>query len=497
MRILIASVWHEGSTFSSITTSDPNFTIVRGEELIRKAETSRSSLGGAYRRLREAGVDIVPSVSAVAPPGGPVEDELFDRLCDELNRGAGAQEIDGIFLDLHGGMVTVRYEDAEGQLLAALRQVVGPQVPIAVSLDLHAHLSAQMLAAADIIVACKENPHIDYDLTGERAAELLIQLIRKDIAPVTAASWVPMIVGSKMETGRGPLLALHDRRREFMKNDNGILDVSIYNITSLLDVTGGGQCVSVICDGDSEKAKRVANELASQLWASREQFTPDFAPIDEVLAAARTRANGRPTIIGDQGDRVLAGTPGDGTFVLAHVAENWPDLSLLTPVTDPDAVAAAKAAGVGAQLDLAIGAGLSNGGTPFHARWTVLGLGDGHFIQEGPYLANEPSELGATATLRSGNVTVLATELPGFTQDPAAFRSQGLIIEQFDAVVVKSGYHFKLSFASTGDCVVADTPGISNYRPGRLPFIRRRPSFPEDALPDIIAFPQFASGLRH
>ena len=114
----------------------------------------------------------------------------------------------------------------------------------------------------------------------------------------------------------------------------------------------------------------------------------------------------------------------------------------------------------------------------------VVHLGDGRFVQRGPYLAGEPADLGPTAVLTSGALTVLATSRPGFTQDPNAFESNGVNPRDFDIIVTKSGTHFKISFADIGSCIVVDTPGMTNYRPGGLPYRHRRPVYPED---DIVA----------
>jgi microcystin degradation protein MlrC len=216
------------------------------------------------------------------------------------------------------------------------------------------------------------------------------------------------------------------------------------------------------------------------LWRLRDEFPPDFMPLETALADVAAGRFSRPVILGDQGDRVLAGAAGDSTVILSEIARHWPSLKAVVPVTDRDAVFAAQRARVGGVFEAAIGGGLSRGVAPFRAEWTVLGLGNGHFVHDGPYLKNEPATLGDTAVLRSGNLTVLATSLPGFTQDPAAFRSQGIDLADQDVIVVKSGYHFKISFGPIGPCFVVDTPGISNYRPGLLPFAKRRPVYPED-----------------
>ena len=479
-RILLAGLFHEGNSFSSLVTDRESFAVTRGPALLEKARVSGAGMGGAYRRLVELGAQLEPFASAVAPPGGPVANSVYRAFRDNLLDAARSVEIDGVYLDLHGAMVTETLDDPEGDLLGSLRSALGPAVPIAVSLDLHAHLTPAMLGHADSVVACKENPHTDYDVAGAKAAELLMAQLRGEARPVTAALWLPLIIGSQMETAQGPLARLHAQRRRLLAETENLLDISIYNTTTLLDVEGGGQCITAIADDDAEAARQVVVSLARGLWGMRDDFTPDLPPLTEVLETVETGRLARPVILGDQGDRVLAGTPGDGTLVARELLANWPGLRALVPVTDPATVAAAKEAGIGATLTDAVGGGLSRGVQALEGRWSIEKLGDGHFVHEGPFLANEPSELGDIAILTQGNLTLLVTSLPGFTQDPAAFRSQGIEPGDFDVVVVKSGHHFKLSFETVGPCVVVDTPGLSNYRPGLLPFRKRRPVHPED-----------------
>ncbi|MBS7699849.1 MULTISPECIES: M81 family metallopeptidase [unclassified Chelatococcus] len=484
MRIFVSSLFHEGNSFSRLTTRADNFATVRGSRLLEKAAGSSSALGGACRVLADLGCEILSGVSAVAPPGGPVDDRLFSQLRGEMVAAVETTRPDGVYLDLHGAMITESLDDPEGALITAIREAAGPQTVIAVSLDLHAHVTKAMLADTDVVLACKENPHTDYHLAGERAATLLVETVQRRITPVTAAIWLPLIFGAQMETARGPLSSLHARRSEILAQHPSLLDISICNCTTLVNVPGGAQCITAIANDDPASAKDAVEDLARMLWDLRDAFTPDFTPLETALADVASGRLSTPVILGDQGDRVLAGAAGDGTVIMSEIARHWPDLNAVVPITDPDAVLRAQRSGVGGVFEAAIGGGLSKGVAPFHAEWSVLGLGNGHFVHDGPYLKNEPATLGDTAVLRWSNLTVLVTSLPGFTQDPAAFRSQGIELDDQDVIVAKSGYHFKISFGPIGSCVVVDTPGISNYRPGLLPFTKRRPVYPEDMIPD-------------
>lgn len=487
-RILVASIFHEAHSFSPLRTTHENFVVMRGDDLLGKAEQASSALGGGVRRLLAGGARVLPCLSAVAPPGGVIVEGVYEAFRDEIVAAARELKPDGIFLDLHGSIGSEAIDDCEGDLLSSLRQAVGEEIPIAVSFDLHGNMTPRMLMAANIVVACKQNPHLDYDLAGERAAGFLLQQIAGEIKPVLAAAWIPMRLLGQSATGSGPLHTLNVLREQLAEAHPSMLDMSLFNAHDELDSSPGGQCVVALADGDPEQAIEAAETLAHAVWAAREQFTPDWPSPDSILAEAG-RGTGQLTILGDYGDRVLAGTPGDGTFMMRLLSDKWPQLRAVVPVTDPVAVERAYEAGVGSRLPLALGGGWTKTEVPFEAEWEVVRLGDGQFVQRGPYLAGEKVDMGATAVLRSGNLTVLVTTRPGWTQDPEAFISNGISLDQHDVVVVKSGFHFTLSFAGLGRCVSIDTPGLSNAHPSIFPFQRRPPAWPEAAnsTPDLSA----------
>ena len=484
-RILVASIFHEAHSFSPLLTFADSFVVMRGAALLQKAETSASGLGGAVRRLRAMGATPIPVLSAVAPPGGLIEDGIYEAFREEILAAALREQPDGIYLDLHGAIASQSIDDCEGDLIATLRAAL-PATPIAASFDLHGNITPRLLQAATIAVACKQNPHIDYDQAGDRAAELLIRTLRGQIRPVMAAAWVPMRILGKGATASGPLRRLHDRREALLAADPALLDMSLFNAQGPLDSAPSGQCVIAIANAAPEAARAAAATLAQATWDARAEFTPDYPPLAEAIAG---RTAGKPLILGDNGDRVLAGTPGDGTHVLHEIAAHWPQLKSAIPVTDPAAAEAAHSAGLGARLRLSLGGAWTKTEPPFAAEFEVIHLGEGKFIQRGPYLAGESADVGRTATLRTGNITVIATTRPAWSQDPEQFISAGVDPSTQDLVVAKSGYHFHLSFAAIGPCVTVETPGLSGTASdaGVFPFRRRPTLWPDDPalVPDL------------
>lgn len=492
-RVLVGRIYQETHSFNPVPTSAEDFSVERGAQLFDAQFGERSILAGLVRRLDGEDIALVPSISAMARPGGRVAHAFFSELEHAIVETAAANRVDAIALDLHGAMLTDRSDDPEGDLLAKLRDIVGPKIPIVVGLDLHAHVTARMLGAANACIACKTNPHGDFFETGEQLAELLRSVLAGSLRPVTSCAMVPMILPGALETDVGPLRHLHALARDWMRWHPEIHDISLFNTTAFIDVVGSGQAVTAISHGPSNAAAAAVRELAATFWRLRHEFTSKLPSIDEALNTVMRDLSRRPVVFGDQGDRVLAGAPGDGTAILERLIERQLDLRCVVPVTDPWAVAALRAAGLGARVTLEVGGRLSPGVMPVRITGTVAHLSDGSFTLRGPYLAGQKSTLGPTAVLRSGNITVLVTSRSGLSQDPAAFASQNIDLGREDVIVSKSGSHFKLSFAGIATPLVVGSPGMSLYRPGLLPYRAKRPIWPEDDLRepalDVRVFP--------
>lgn len=305
-RVLLASLFHEGNSFSSIVTERRNFSITRGQAVLEKARNSGAAIGGTYRCLAGEDVIPVPVMTAIAPTGGPASGRVYEEFRDTIVSAAGDPCMDSIYLDLHGAMLTQSIDDVEADLPSHLRSTVGLDVPITVSLDLHAYMTPKMLAATALIVACNENPYSDYHLAGELAARVLVRELDGAIQPETAAVWLPLIFGSQMETSKGPLARLHARRRELISIHSELLDISIYNATSFMDVPDNGQCIKATENGNGLRAQQVVRELAELRWQERDEFTPDLLSLEDVLDGLK-KGTSRKLNLGDQGRSACRG----------------------------------------------------------------------------------------------------------------------------------------------------------------------------------------------
>lgn len=479
-RILVGQLWHEGHSFNPVATVREDVSIVEGEAMLRGARESRTSLSGIVAVCDALGDTCIPTLAARARPGGPIEEPVFQEIVDALVEAAAKGGYDVICLDLHGATLAAETGDTEGVLLTRIRDVVGPDMPIAVALDLHGHITPAMLDAATIVTGYRTNPHQDIFETGERAMRLLDGVLRGralgEAPPRAVAMRLPFITRGNDETDQGPLVALGAMADRWRAHP-AIVDVSVFNVQPFLDLPGMGQVVVAYDDG-SGAATDACREIAEQLWADRTAFQQQLPSVEEAFEIARHSEE--VLALGDQGDRVIGAGPGDSPFIAAKALELAPDLKVATGIFDPEAVRAAHAAGVGATLDLGVGASINTGLDPLRATWTVTSLAPARFRNQGPYMHGVEADFGPAAVLVCGNVSVVVTTRAPNIHDPAFYDALGIAVAEQDIVVARAANHYKLSFRDCARCITVDTPGLTAFRPQDLPFTSARPFYPLD-----------------
>lgn len=480
-RILAGGIAQESHSFNPVPTGRERFNIQSGAAAIAGARGSNSLLGGILDAAAEADVEVIVPTLFRAQSGGPVEDAVFaemrDILCDAARRG----DFDAIVLPLHGGMLTPTLHDPEGALMTALRAITGPDLPMTAAFDLHAHVTPEILDACDLLSGYLTNPHGDQGATGRRATRAALDILAGRLRPVLSAVHVPMLTLGNDRTDEEPLRGLHARARAAVES-GAAYGVSIFNAQQFLDVPGLGQWVLAYGNGRDAAPDALALDLAQSLWDQRRALIGTYPSLDSCLDRAE-QGTPRPLILGDQGDRVAGGGPGDSTHVLRALLARPKLPPAVVPLTDPEAVRACHAAGQGARVTLTVGGRHSTVAPPLAVTGEVLGLGtEAHVTYDGPADAGYKARLGAYALLGLGNVQVLLTDQPYSYLDPDYFRAMGVDPARMGVVVTRSGYHFTLNFAATGECITVDTPGMTSYRVQELPFTVARPFFPLDEM---------------
>jgi microcystin degradation protein MlrC len=472
----VGQLFHETHGFNPHLTPADRLIVRRGQHLVDSARGTGTTLGGIVDRLTALGHEIVPTLGFITAPSGPIDHAFFVTLRDELIELARRERVDAIALDLHGAMCTTESTDAEGDLLTRLRAAVGLHLPIGIGLDMHAHVTRAMLGAVDVCIACKECPHTDFPECGVRVVDCLEAVLAGRLAPVRAMAKAPMIHLDSGLTSRPPLSDIKARAREIVAREPAIWDISLYQVYRFSDYDEEkGQTAVVLANGAPDLAARVAEELAQSFWRQRERFRSQLPDVDTALDRVAREHTSRPFVLGDTGDRVIAGAPGDSTVILEHALRRHDGLRGAAPVTDPVSVEAAATAGVGAQVELSIGGRMTPGFSPLTVRCTVMHVSDGQFEISGPVLQGERASLGRAATvLVDGRLTVLLTSEPGLTHTPSAFTSQKIDLASQDFIVAKSGQHFHANFAGIATPLEVLTPGLSHPAKGFFPWRKGR-----------------------
>jgi len=389
IRIATAGFQHESNTFSSVPASLARWReagILDDAAAIRaEYASSQSTLAGFFAVAAEdPEVDLVPLFFTRLMPMGAMTPEatafIFDRILSAL-REQGPW--DAVLLPLHGAAVSETWRDADGELVRRVREVVGPDVPIGVALDMHANVAPQLVANASVVTVYQTNPHIDAYAQARHCAELVLQTVRGRIRPTCALAMPPLVVNILCQgTEDAPMRdLLHQARVQGARA--GVLSVSVVEGYPYADVPEMGMSFIAVTDHDPALAQDVVQTLANAAWAMREALNHGAVSIDAALRQAQAAATG-PVVLFDVGDNVGGGSPGDSTLIL-HAARRLGIADLLQAVCDPEVVALAQAAGVGGRITAAVG-GKSDQlhGTPFAISGVVTALSDGTYEETGP-----------------------------------------------------------------------------------------------------------------
>ena len=477
---------HETNTFSNVPTDRAQFEardLHYGGAIVETYRGTGTCLGGMIEAAERRGVALVPSIAAAASPAGLVTRDVYQHVKDRMLRDlAGSGRLDGVLLDLHGAMVPEGLDDGEGDLIQAVRQAVGPAVPIAVTLDFHTNLSRAMVEGADLLHGYKTYPHIDMAERGVEAADRLAEVIARRLRPTAAFRKPPLLppIGSQ-GTARGPVRRLYDLADE-MEQQPGVISVSVFPGFPYADIPDAGLGVYVVTDNDRALAETLADRLARTAWEHRREFVHSALPVKEAVAAALA-AEGRPIVLADMADNTGGGAAGDGTEILRELLRVRARSAVVACLWDSGAVQACVDAGVGNRLTLDVGGKVDDRhGAPVTVTGVVRTLSDGRFVHKGPMMRGLPGRLGPTAVLDVDDIKVILISYRWQTLDPEMIRFVGVDPLAEKILVVKSTIHYRAAFEPIAKAIIeVDAPGLSSSNLARFSFKRvRRPIFPLD-----------------
>lgn len=486
MRIAIGALMQESNSFCVARAGLQDFRnkyLEVGEALVDRLSGTDTEMGGAIAELRAAGAQIAPLLATHGGAGGIVTAECHRALRDDLlERLQAAGPIDGVFLALHGAMVAEDSDDVEGGVLAAVRHLVG-NTPIAVSCDLHAHITPAMLAQCDMLIGYQHYPHDDAAATAARAVRCLIDALEGRMHPVMVMSKKAMLFAPHMEHtfGSGPMVELDCLARAIESDAGPVCALSYFPVQPWLDVTDMGFAAVALADADGDAAQAAADRLAASAWERRRAFDVTTVPVDEAVRSALA-VEGGPVVLADTSDCVGGGSTGDGVALLGALLRLAPDVRSLVHVVDPVVAAEAHAAGMDAPLSTAIGNRINrNRGEPLPLSASVAHLFDGRFTYDGGFLGGVTASMGPSAVLACGGVRILVATHASYEWGYEPYRAAGLDVRQARLVSVKNPMNYRLTYPFAAAAYVLDTKGPTTPNLRSLNWHRlQRPFYPKD-----------------
>ena len=487
-RILLAGLYHETHSFLDEITGAAEMRTRRGQELLDRRGDG-STIDGFLGVAAVRGWTVIPALEMVATPSGKVDHAVFEGFWRELAAFADGQRFDGVWLALHGAMVTTRSLDPEGDLLERLRALPGlAALPIFGVFDLHATFTQKMARHADCLVGYRENPHTDAAEAAARSADLLGRALDLGVRPRLHARSFP-IVWPPTGTGTAdlPMRALCAHARQIEATDPLIWSVSVAAGYAFADTpeTGVGACVVSV--GTDSAAERHLDDLAALAETHKAAGIPDEWELDTAIEDAVGRSHNGPVLLVEPSDNIGGGAPGDGTSILRCLLARGIGPSAVV-INDPGVVDLLGRVAIGTRLRLPIGGKrnrLDPG--PVDLEIELISRSDGRFTLEdrNSHLAAMQGihiEMGPCATVRAGGVLILLTSYKTPPFDLGQLRSQGIIPEEMAFIAVKAAVAHRRAYEKiSGASYWVRTPGPCSSDLAILPYRHlRRPIFPLD-----------------
>lgn len=483
MRVAIAGIVHETNTYCKEQTELAAFQILRGEELNILHDTD-TQVGGAMRACDELSITAVPIFTANTQPSGTISFDAYSSMKEEILDGIGeAMPVDGVFMDMHGAGVVDGLPDLEGDLAAAVRELVGDNVPITGAFDLHGNITQQMADAMNGVYACHQYPHIDTHERAREAIHLIHRINTENLATAVEVVNVPMLMPTTT-TFHGPGEEMLDEILNRSAKDE-LINVSWFHGFPYTDVPHVGSQIAVTAVG-RETARSAARSAAQVLWDRREFFRPLSLSADEAVAEAQ-KATAFPVVMNETSDNCGGGTPGDGTHLLKAMLDAGIENACFGFLVDPEVAEQAHRARVGSEITVHLGGKYDD----LHGDTLVLdvyvkALHDGKCVMT-TLAKGSRINYGKLARLTIDDFDIIVASNRSQTFDTEPFIAVGIDVMKKKYVALKSSNHFRAGFEPiAGTIITADPPGLTTHHVEIFP--RQRSSVPLWPIDDKATF---------
>ncbi len=485
-KIAVAGFMHESNTFNPLYADRGAFAaqgLCFGDSLLAEWADSHHEMGGFITEVKKLENELLPLVMAWATPSGPVKDAVFEEIVGSIISSLKKNKPDALLLALHGAMVTESYLDADGETLFRIRQAMGLDFPIVVTLDFHGNVSQRLIDNCDITLAYQTCPHVDQFDCGSKAGSLLQKMLEGEINPRQALAKPPMIINIMVhDTSKDPLRSFITKAKEFERESREVLSVSLMAGFPYADVPQMGPSVIVVTDGQSQRAQREATRFADELWQNRAAMKADLPNAAKAVSRALQAEMKTPVVLVDTGDNVGGGSAGDGTVILAELIRQqaWRSVVCLYA---PDEVQQCIAMKDGQDITLRVGGKVDQRhGDPVEVTGKVRLIHNGVYTEpEIRHGGKRINNMGLTALLEldKGNLLVLnSLRHPPFSL--GQITSLGIDPKSMQILVVKAAIAYKAAYAPVAETIIeVDTPGLSAVNPHRFDYQNIcRPMFP-------------------
>jgi microcystin degradation protein MlrC len=484
-RIAVGGFLHETNTFAPTKATYTDFVhgggwpaMAHGADVLRTMRHINVGLAGFVEAAEANAWELVPTISCGASPSAHVTKDAFERIVKVMVEGIrSAGPLDAVYLDLHGAMVTEHFDDGEGEILARVRQVIGKDLPLVVSLDLHANVTPAMFEHADALIAYRTYPHVDMADTGRASAKHLALLLKSKQKFAKAFRQLPFLIPISWQcTNDQPTRGIYEILASF--ESDTVPTLSFAPGFPAADFPDCGP--SVFAYGKTQAdADAAADAITRVVLRHEDDFDGRiYSPDDGVrLAMELAKTASRPIVIADTQDNPGAGGDSDTTGMLRALVRNNAIKAAIGVIYDPDSAKAAHDAGVGATVTLALG-GKSGipGDAPYQESFVVEKLSDGKFVAPGPYFGGRDMDMGPSAALRIGDVRVVVSSHKAQLADQSMYRYVGIEPTEQSILVNKSSVHFRADFEPIAEkLLICAAPGAMSADTATLPWTRLRP----------------------
>lgn len=493
-RVLTATFFHETHTFLSKKTTLSDFEqtgIYIGQEVIKYHWNDKSTTDAFLQYANEKKWEVVPTISMSHAPSGMVEQTVVEKFWSVLTSylKSQIQNIDGIFLILHGAMVSEEMPDVEGALLEriSLFQNKNKLIPVVGVLDLHCNFTQKMADFSTCLVAYRKNPHSDAFQASQIASSLLDKILSKKLHPITFYQHPPLLFSPPgTGTHSAPMKNILQSAREIEATDSDILCMNVFGGYSFADIPEAGFSVTCVSTGEKLTAKKHLNELCDMAIAHRKLGHPQDRTFTEVLSEIKLMNTG-PILIIEPADNIGGGAPGDATTTLNNLLTSG-FKKIVAVINDPESVEICRQAGTGALVSLNIG-GKTDAfhGAPISLEAKVKNLTDGNFVLEDVHSHMASMEginikMGNCAVIETPQAQILLTSIKKAPMDLGQLRSQGIIPEEAFIILIKAAVAHKQAYDKIAKhSFYVDAPGLCTSNLKNLPFKNiNRPIYPLD-----------------